>query len=71
MTTNSNSLTLAPRNLVATATGRLKDEFAGIFAAQTIERFIADSLDRLLGTSKITPFPNGGRLAQKAWPASM
>ena len=39
-------LTMAQRNLVNTATSRLKDEFAGIFAAETIERFIADSLDQ-------------------------
>ena len=56
MTTDISSLTLAQRNLVKTATGRLKDEFAGIFAAETIERFIADSLDQLLGTAKVTTF---------------
>ena len=56
MTTDINDLTLAQRNLVKTATGRLKDEFAGIFAAETIERFIADSLDQLLGTAKVTTF---------------
>ncbi len=54
MTTDLNSLSLAQLNLVKTSTGRLKDEFAGIFAAETIERFIADSLDQLLGTAKIT-----------------
>ena len=47
---------MAQRNLVKTASGRLKDEFAGIFAAETIERFIADSLDQLLGTAKVTTF---------------
>ncbi len=54
MTTDISSLTLAQRNLVRTAAGRLKDEFAGIFAAETIERFIADSLDQLLGTARVT-----------------
>jgi len=56
MTTDINDLTLAQRNLVKTATGRLKDEIAGTFAAETIERFIADSLDRLLGSAKVTSF---------------
>jgi arsenate reductase len=56
MTTDISNLTLAQRNLVKTATGRLKDEFAGIFAAETIERFIADSLDQLLGSAKVTTF---------------
>jgi protein-tyrosine-phosphatase len=54
--TETSTLTLAQRNLVKTATARLKDEFAGIFAAQTIERFITDSLDQLLGTAKIVTF---------------
>ncbi len=56
MTTDVSALTLAQRNLVKTATGRLGSEFAGIFAAETIERFIADSLDQLLGTAKVTTF---------------
>jgi arsenate reductase len=50
------TLTLAQRNLVRTATARLKDEFAGVFAAATIERFITDSLDQLLGTAKVVAF---------------
>ena len=53
MTTDLNDLTLAQRNLVKTATGRLKDEFAGIFAAETIERFIADSLDLASGPQRM------------------
>ena len=43
----SDQLTIAQRHLVATATNRLKDEFAGAFAQETIERFIADSLDQM------------------------
>jgi arsenate reductase (thioredoxin) len=35
---------------------RLKDEFAGIFAAETIERFITDSLDQLLASAKVLSF---------------
>jgi arsenate reductase (thioredoxin) len=56
VTTDINDLTLAQRNLVKTATSRLRDEFTGIFAAETIERFIADSLDRLLGSAKVSTF---------------
>ena len=55
MTTTS-ELSLAQQNLIRTATGRLKDEFAGVFAPETIERFIADSLDQLLAGAKITTF---------------
>jgi protein-tyrosine-phosphatase len=54
--TDTSSLTLAQRNLIRTATAGLKDEFAGIFAAETIERFITDSLDRLLGTARVVTF---------------
>jgi protein-tyrosine-phosphatase len=54
--TDTNNLTLAQRNLLRTATARLKDEFAGIFAAETIERFITDSLDQLLGSAKVVTF---------------
>jgi arsenate reductase len=54
--TETSSLTLAQRNLVRTATAQLKDEFAGIFAAETIERFITDSLDQLLGSAKVVAF---------------
>jgi arsenate reductase (thioredoxin) len=56
MTTDISNMTLAQRNLIRTATGRLKDEFTGVFAAETIERFIADSLDQLLRTAKLTTF---------------
>jgi arsenate reductase len=40
---------------VRQAAERLKHEFAGIFSAETIERYIAESLD-LLGGSKINVF---------------
>jgi arsenate reductase len=54
--TDTSTLTLAQRNLVRTATARLKDEFAGVFAAETIERFITDSVDQLLASAKIVTF---------------
>ncbi len=40
---------------VRQAADRLADEFAGIFSRETIERYIADSLD-LLGDSKVNVF---------------
>jgi arsenate reductase len=40
---------------VRQAAQRLKDEFAGVFSAETIERYIAESLD-LLGNSRINVF---------------
>jgi arsenate reductase len=54
--TDTKDLTLAQRNLIRTATARLKDEFAGIFAAETIERFITDSLDQLLSAARVVTF---------------
>ena len=35
---------------VRQAANRLADEFAGIYSKETIERFIAESLDQLGGT---------------------
>jgi arsenate reductase (thioredoxin) len=54
--TDINSLTPAQRHLLLTTTVRLKDEFAGTFGPETIERFIADSLDRLLPNATVTAF---------------
>jgi arsenate reductase (thioredoxin) len=42
--------------LVRTATERLRAEFEGTFGPETIERFIADSLDQLLPDAKFTAF---------------
>ena len=42
-------------NHVRQAAARLKGEFAGVFSEQTIERYIAESLD-LLGNSRINVF---------------
>ena len=52
----TSELTIAQRHLVGTATSRLKDEFAGVFAPETIERFIADSLDQMLSNARLTTF---------------
>jgi arsenate reductase (thioredoxin) len=49
-------MTLAQRHVIRTATARLKGEFDGIFAPETIERFIADSVDRLLPPARLTDF---------------
>ena len=54
--TDLSGLTLAQRHLITTSTARLKDEFAGVFATETIERFIADSLDQLLPNATVTTF---------------
>ena len=37
-------------------TARLEPQFAGTFGAETIERFVVDSLDRLLPTAKVTTY---------------
>ena len=43
------------RHHVRQAAARLKNEFEGVFSAETIERYIAESLD-LLGDSRINVF---------------
>jgi protein-tyrosine-phosphatase len=50
------SLSLAQQHLVRRAAAELKGEFVGVFAPETIERFIADSLDQLLPQAKVTAF---------------
>jgi arsenate reductase len=54
--TDLSGLTLAQQHLIKTSSAQLRDEFAGIFAAETIERYIADSLHQLLGRATITTF---------------
>ena len=49
-------LTLAQRHLLLTIRTQLQDEFAGVFGPETIERFLTDSLDRLLPQARITTF---------------
>jgi hypothetical protein len=43
------------RNHVRQAAEALTDEFAGVFSQETIERYIAESVD-LLGDSKVNVF---------------
>jgi protein-tyrosine-phosphatase len=51
----SETLDPVTRHHVHQAAEALKEEFAGIFSVETIERYIADSVDRL-GSSRITVF---------------
>jgi arsenate reductase len=51
----SQALDPVTQNHVRQAAKRLKDEFAGVFSEQTIERYIGESLD-LLGSSRINVF---------------
>ena len=44
------------QHLVRTVTRQLIEEFAGTFGPETIERFVADSLDELLPNATITSF---------------
>jgi protein-tyrosine-phosphatase len=47
-------LPLDQQHLVRTTVSRLIPAFAGTFGPETIERFVLDSLDRLLPTAKVT-----------------
>lgn len=49
-------LPLSEQHLVRNVTRHLIDEFAGTFGPETIERFIADSLEELVPGAKITRF---------------
>ncbi len=51
----SRALDPITQNHVREAAKRLKDEFAGVFCEETIERYIGDSLD-LLGSSRLNVF---------------
>ena len=51
----SQALDPVTQNHVRQAAQRLKDEFAGVFSTETIERYIGESLD-LLGSSRINVF---------------
>ena len=49
-------LPLDQQNLIRGVTARLEPQFAGTFGPETIERFVVDSLDRLLPTAKVASF---------------
>jgi len=49
-------LPLDQQHLVRTVAARLAPDFSGTFGLETIERFVLDSLDRLLPSARITTF---------------
>ena len=49
-------LTLDQQHLVDTVAARLEPHFAGTFGPETIERFVHDSLERLLPTARIATY---------------
>jgi len=51
---NINDLPLDQQQLVRKSVALLEPQFAGTFGPETIQRFIIDSLDRLLPTAKVT-----------------
>jgi arsenate reductase (thioredoxin) len=53
---SSDQLTLAQRHVLLTVRTQLQDQFAGAFGPETIERFLTDSLDKLLPQARITTF---------------
>jgi arsenate reductase len=56
MKDNLDDLSLDQQHLVRTVTARLEPLWAGTFGPETIERFVHDSLDRLLPTATVTTF---------------
>jgi arsenate reductase (thioredoxin) len=49
-------LSTAQKHLIHVAATRLEDKFKGVFAPETIERYINDSLDQLLPNSEVVTF---------------
>jgi arsenate reductase len=49
-------LSTAQKHLIHVAATRLEDKFQGVFAPETIERYINDSLDQLLPNSEVVTF---------------
>jgi arsenate reductase (thioredoxin) len=49
-------LPLDQQQLIRTARASVERDFAGTFGPETIERFIVDSLDRLMATARVTAF---------------
>ncbi len=56
MNDSLDALPLDQQHLVRSVTSRLEPQFTGTFGPETIERFVLDSLDRLLPTTKITTY---------------
>ena len=54
--TSLDGLTPAQQHVIRSATARLTGEFAGVFSPQTIERFMAESLDQFLPDARVTAF---------------
>jgi protein-tyrosine-phosphatase len=52
----ADDLTVAQQHLILSATARLRDEFGGMFSAETIQRFISESMNDLLPTATVTAF---------------
>ncbi|HEY6530880.1 MAG TPA: hypothetical protein VIY72_01155 [Acidimicrobiales bacterium] len=50
------SLPLEQQHLVRTVTARIAPGYSGTFGAETVERFVLDSLARLLPTAKVTAY---------------
>jgi arsenate reductase (thioredoxin) len=50
------ALPLDQQHLVRSAAARLEREFTGTFGRETVERFIADSLEQLIPTATVTTF---------------
>ena len=53
-TSRIEDLPLDQQQLVRRVTARLEQDFAGTFGRETIERFVMDSLDRLVPTAKVS-----------------
>ncbi len=49
-------LSTAQKHLIRVASTRLQDTFSGVFAPETIERYITDSLDQLLPNAAVVSF---------------
>jgi arsenate reductase len=54
MTSALEDLPLDQQTLVRRVTARLDKDFAGTFGTETIQRFVMDSLDRLVPTAKVS-----------------
>ena len=50
------TLPLDQQHLVRRSAARLEDEFSGTFNPETVERFVADSLEQLIPTATVTAF---------------